>query len=123
MKKCSGRMINSDISRSRKLAQLSPKALALFCMLIPHFNAHGKMLANPHLIKGLACPYIEWLEVDDIKDLLAEITDNTNVKFWEDESGEYLQSINWAEHQNLKTDRLGPDYLPDWPGFTFDYPE
>jgi hypothetical protein len=116
-----GRMINADISRSRKIASLSPKAMSLFCLLIPHFNAHGKMLANVHLIKGLICPYIEWLPVDEIEALLMEISDKTNVKYWTDDSGEYLQSLNWIEHQQLRADRLGKDYLPDCPDELPDY--
>jgi hypothetical protein len=118
-----GRMINADISRSKKIAQLSPKALALFCLLIPHFNAHGKMLANKHLIKGLVCPYIEWLTVEDVEFLLMEISDKTNVKYWQDENGEYLQSINWQSHQKLETKKLGPDYFPSCPTPFPDYSE
>jgi hypothetical protein len=116
-----GRMINTDISRSKKIASLSPKAMSLFCLLIPHFNAHGKMLANVHLIKGLICPYIEWLTVDEIEPLLMEISDKTNVKYWTDDSGEYLQSLNWIEHQQLRSDRLGKDFLPDYPEELPDY--
>jgi len=116
-----GRMINSDISRSKRIASLSPEALSLFCLLIPHFNAHGKMLANPYLIKGLVCPYIEWISVEDVELLLMEISDKTNVKYWKDDSGEYLQSMNWQEHQKLKTDRLGKDYFPDCPAELPDY--
>lgn len=112
-----GRMINQDIALSAKVASLSPEALALFCLAIPHFNAHGKMLANPHAIKGIVCPLVEWLTVEKIEACLAEISEKTNVKWWQDEKGlHYLQSLNWCEHQDLRTDRLGADRLPDYPG-------
>lgn len=112
-----GRMINQDIALSAKVASLSPEALSLFCLLIPHFNAHGKMLANPHAIKGNVCPLIEWLTVERIGACLAEISEKTNVKWWRDEKGlHYLQSLNWSEHQELRADRLGADRLPDYSG-------
>jgi len=114
-KKCKGRMINVDISLSRKVGNLSPHALSLFCMLIPHFNAHGKMLANPYLVKGLVCPLIDWMTPELIQASLIEISDKTNVKFWQDDDGlYYLHSLNWTDHQELKSDRLGPDYLPSY---------
>lgn len=115
----SGRMINQDIALSAKVSSLTPESMALFCLLIPHFNSHGKMLANPHGIKGSVCPLIEWLTVEKIEACLEEITENTNVKWWKDYKGlHYLQSLNWREHQSLRTDRLGADNLPEWPGKT-----
>jgi hypothetical protein len=110
-------MINQDIALSSKVASLSPEALSLFCLIIPHLNSHGKMLANPHTIKGTVCPLIEWLTAEKVEVCLAEISSRTNVKWWEDERGlYYLQSLNWKEHQSLREDRLGPDHLPDYPG-------
>lgn len=115
-KKSSGRMLTTDISKSHKIASLTPEALSLFSLLVPHYNAHGKMLAHPSLIKGLVCPLIDWLTTPKIEQLLTEISAKTNVKFWKDEKGIfYLQSLNWKEHQDLRSDRLGPDRLPDWP--------
>lgn len=94
---------------------MSPESLSLFCLLIPHFNAHGKMLANPHLIKGLVCPLIGWLTPEKVESCLEEISEKTSVKFWHDERGiHYLHSLHWTEHQTLKNDRLGPDHLPSW---------
>jgi hypothetical protein len=113
----SGRMINQDIALSSKVASLSPEALALFCLLIPHYNPHGKMLANPYSIKGSVCPLVEWLTVEKVEKCLVEISEKTNVKWWCDDRGLfYLHSLTWKEHQNLREDRLGPDHLPDYPG-------
>lgn len=112
-----GRMINQDISLSTRVASLSPEALALFCLMIPHFNSHGKMMANPHVIKGTVCPLIDWLTVERVEASLLEISTKTNVKWWRDERGlYYLHSLNWKDHQSLREDRLGPDHLPDYPG-------
>ena len=108
-------MINVSISLSAKVGSLSPESLSLFCLLIPHFNAHGKMLANPHLVKGLVCPLIGWLTPEKVEACMKEISEKTSVKFWHDEKGiHYLHSLHWTEHQTLKNDRLGPDHLPSW---------
>ena len=114
-KKAIGRMINVDISLSAKVAKLTPEALALFCLLIPHYNSHGKMLANPHLVKGLVCPLVDWLPPAKVEACLKEITTKTSVKFWVDKKGlHYLQCLNWKDHQSLREDRLGPDHLPEY---------
>ena len=123
-KQATGRMINQDISMSKKISRLTPRSLSLFCLLIPHFNAHGKMLANPMLVKGLVCPLIDWLTPELIQASLIEISDKTNVKFWSDEKGiHYIHSLNWKEHQEIRADRLGPDRLPDYPGLRGINPE
>lgn len=107
------RMINSKISKSDKLAYLSPKALCLFLMLIPHFNAHGKMNGEPHFIKGQICPKINWLNLNNIPDILQEISRHTNIKWFRFEGLYYLHSLNWKIHQpGLK--RLGQDELPNY---------
>lgn len=111
------RMIKDDISRSAKIAKLSPKALALFCLLIPHFDSYGKMQAHPFTIKGTVCPLIDWLPVEEIEQLLQEISEHTNVKYFQHTDGlYYLHSLNWANHQTLRKDRLGADKLPDCSG-------
>lgn len=112
-----GRMINQDIALSAKVTSLSAEALSLFCLLIPHLNSHGKMAANPYVVKGNVCPLIEWLPVEKVGACLVEISAKTNVKWWRDDRGlYYLQSLNWKDHQSLREDRLGPDHLPDYPG-------
>jgi len=110
-------MISQDISLSAKIASLSAESLALFCLILPHLNAHGKMLADPHGIKGVVCPLIPWLDIAMIEQCLAEISEKTNLKWWRDERGlHYLQSLNWHEHQSLRQDRIGADRLPSFPG-------
>ena len=109
-------MINTGIADSKGVAKLSPKALALFCLLIPHFNPHGKMRAGAGTIKELACPYIKWLTPRTIPGLLTEISKSTSVKYFSDETGRlFLHSLKFtAKHQKLNKSRMGKDYLPDY---------
>ena len=94
---------------------MSPQSLALFCLLIPHFNSYGKMNGNPHFIKGEVAPLIDWLDVKEIRKCLAEITNKTNVKWFKINRIDYLHSLSWNDHQDLIR-RKGADLLPDYSG-------
>ena len=131
-----GRMIRTDISRSGRFAELTPPAAVLFALLIPHFNAHGKMQAEPYTVKGTVCPKIPYIVTEPpyrtdemeqihtkygitprlVTDLLEEITKKTNVKWFLAPDGlRYLHSLNYAEHQKL-IKRKGEDRLPSFTG-------
>lgn len=108
-------MITKAISESENISQLSPKALSLFCLLIPHFNAHGKMKAGNGYIKDLVCPLVPWLSQASIPKLLKEISEHTSVKYFKNDKGlPYLQSLNWHNHQKLEEKKLGTDELPNY---------
>ena len=110
-----GRMIRRDASNSKKLAALSPKSLALFLMLIPHFDAHGKMNGDPMFIKSEVVPLVSWMTLPVIRRALADIHACTNVKWFESNGRWWLHSLNWREHQDIRADRLGADSLPSYP--------
>lgn len=110
-----GRMIRRDAANSKRLAALSPNALALFLMMIPHFNPHGKMNGDPMYIKAEVVPLIPWFTLPVIQAALAEIDAKTNVKWFEHGGRWYLHSLSWPEHQKLREDRLGADHLPSYP--------
>jgi hypothetical protein len=131
-----GRMIRTDISKSDKYAELTPPAAVLFAMLIPHYNSHGKMQAEPYTIKGTVCPKVPYIvatlpantdEIEQIEakygtcprlvsDLLTEITEKTNVKWFKAPDGiHYIHSLKYEEHQKL-TKKKGEDRLPSFPG-------
>jgi hypothetical protein len=55
--------------------------------------------------------------VDTIEECLAEISLNTNVKWWVDEDGlAFLHALNFKDHNKLRENRLGEDEYPNWPG-------
>ena len=109
-------MIRKRISESKNFAKLSPKAAALFTMLIPHFNAHGKMNGGPGFVKDEVCPLIKWMTTRTIPRLLREISQKTNVKWFKVGGRWWLHSLNFhSKHQKLKTDRLGDDEMPSYP--------
>lgn len=113
--RASGRMIRRDVAGSEKLAKLSPQALSLFLLLIPFFDSHGKMNGSPLYIKAEVCPLIPWLTPRAIEKALREIDAATNVKWFQSGGRWWLHSLSWAEHQELRADRLGADTLPSYP--------
>lgn len=115
MAKASARMITREISKSKKLAELSPDALNLFCFLIPHFDSHGKMNGDPYFIKGEVCPRIIRFTIPKIEKCLKEISTKTNVKWFDIDDLKYIHSVNFSEHQpGLRSDRMGEDRLPSY---------
>lgn len=109
-----GRMLRKRISRSRKFASLSKDAKILFCMLIPHYDPHGKMNGSPHFIKGEVVPYIDELTVPVIKKCLVEISQKTSVKWFQQDGLWWLHSTNDQEHQKFNKVKVRKDLLPSW---------
>ena len=115
--KTKGRMITRDISDSKGFASLSPPAATLFCMMIPHYTAHGKMNGDPGYIKGEVCPRISYLTTRNLPDYLEEISKKTSVKWFSFDGRYWIHSLNFlVEHQNLDPERIGQDLLPTYSG-------
>jgi len=115
MKRPPGRMMRISLSYSKDFSSLSDQAKLLFLMILPHLNSHGKMQANPYTIKGIVVPLLDSFNLDNIPPLLAEISNKTTLKYWEENHIGYLQSLTMQNHQDLRADRLGEDHLPDYP--------
>ena len=113
MKKSPGRLLPTSISQSKSLPKLSPDALNLFFMIISHLNSYGKLLGEPHFIKGQIVPLFDRFNVCNIEEYLKEIHKHTNIKWYQIKGLYYLQSTKFDEFQNLR--RRGTDYLPDYP--------
>ena len=113
-----GRMIRKDISKSKGFAAMPHDAQLLFCLLIPHFNSHGKMNGNPYFIKGEVVPLLDCYGTSAIERCLLEISAHTNVKWYEVDGIMYLQATKWEEHQQIRQDKIGKDLLPDYSGTT-----
>lgn len=111
-------MIRKSISRSKHFAALSERAQVLFCIMIPHLNGHGKMNGEPNFVKGEVCPLLKWATVQAIGRALLEISSKTQVKWFVDgKSGlRFIHALDWKDHQDVREDRLGDDFLPDYSG-------
>ena len=93
-----GRMIRKSISDSADFMLLSPEAAVLFCMIIPHLNSHGKLQGGPAFIKEIVCPKIPYLTLKNIPSLLKEISDKTDMKWFEHDSRNWIHAIHVYRH-------------------------
>lgn len=108
-------MINKNISDDEGFAKLSAPAAVLFCLLIPHYNSHGKQNGGPGYIKDEICPRVPYLTVDNLPGYLKEISDNTSVKWFEFNGRRWIHSLKFlSDHQKLEVSKLGEDKLPDY---------
>jgi len=116
-KRTRGRMITKDISSSEGFASLSKDAAVLFCMLIPHFNSHGKMIGDSGYVKSVVCPHVEYLNRRKIVRCLEEIDKKTHVKLVFAKKQVFIHAVNFlSDHQALDLTRLGEDLLPSYSG-------
>ena len=107
-------MIRKDISKSNKLDDLSKESIILFLMLVPHYSSHGKLNGEPAFIKGEIVPRLKWFTIPLIEKCLKEISDKTNVKWFEFEGLKYIHSLSWFDHQKLDKNKIGLDKLPSY---------
>ena len=108
-----GRMLKKTISDSEGFASLSPEAAVLFTMIIPWFNAHGKLNGGAGYIKDEICPKIPYLTYENIPSLLSEISQKTSVKYFKVNGRCWIHSLHFnTKHQKLTS--LGKDNLPSF---------
>jgi hypothetical protein len=113
-----GRMIRKSISDSPDFMLLSPEAAVLFCMIIPHLNSHGKLQGGPAFIKEIVCPKIPYLTNENISGLLQEISEKTDMKWFDHDGRHWIHAIHFNEHQKLNMNKIGQDLLPTYSGVT-----
>ncbi len=109
-----GRIIRQSISEDRAFHSLSLEAQLFYLMLRPHFNAWGKLKADPNLLKGTVVPLNGNFSSHTISRCLNEISHNTPVKLFQVEGIPYLQDLDWDNHQRIRKDRA-KDLLPSYP--------
>ncbi len=113
--KSKGRMIRKSISASEAFASLTKESQVLFPLLIAHLNSHGKLNGSPNFIKGEVCPLIDWLDLQTIQICLKDISEKTNLKWFNVDRLCYLHALSWKRHQDLNASKLGEDVLPSYP--------
>lgn len=120
----SSRLLTDEIAKSKKLPGLSPDSLNLFFLLVPHYTVHGKLSGDPYFIKGKVCPRFVRFTVPKIEKMLKEISDKTNVKWFQVDGLWYLHCLAYSDHQpGLRKDRSGKDVLPNFPKETPELPD
>src|SRR3990167_1517574 len=107
-------MIRKSISRSSSFSCLSIRSQVIFCMIIPHQNTFGKLNGELHFIKGEVCPKIKWATIRSIEKCLKEITKKTSMKWFKFQGLNYIHSLDFFDHNEVRDDRKGKDDMPDF---------
>lgn len=108
-----GRMLNKEISVSRKLPQVSIYARLLFTWTIPHLDVGGKIFGNPDQIKGIVVPYCEDFTIKRIKNCLEELSSKGLIVVYGDENCQYLFFPGFETNQNINENRESGSIIPN----------
>jgi hypothetical protein len=109
-------MIRRCIATDKGVAKLNAEETAIFCMLIPHLSAYGKMRGSAEYIKEVCLPLAPWATISCIESAMNAIHQHTKVKRFKGKDGLwYIHAVRFEKHQSLEKTKRGGDLLPDYP--------
>lgn len=95
-----GRILNRSISRSIRVANLSPESALLFTWSIPHLDREGKIYADIPSVKGLIVPHLAYMTEEVIGRCLKEIHDAGLAMIYGD--GLFMLFIGFDHNQKIE---------------------
>lgn len=101
------RMISKSISVSSKVNSVSDFAALLFTWMIPHTDDYGVLDGSPGTIKALVVPRRKQTE-KQVSEALQELQQIGLVWWYYYENKQYVQFINFEEHQEGLHKRRAP---------------
>lgn len=110
-----GRMIRVSIADDEGLAKLSDGAARLYFYLMPHLTAHGKFAGGASTMQENVVPLLGWTR-KRIIGYLAEINTHTSMHVWKQNGRFYVHDGTFFERNEIRSDRMGRDSIPPYPG-------
>lgn len=116
------RSLWGSISRSKKVNALSDRAVILYLFTMPQLDDEGFIDADPKLIKSVAVPLRENIQIKDIPKLIEEIStihqqvQSSQIPLWKvhkTPEGDFLQDPVFNERQSFKGIRKKPSKIKD----------
>lgn len=108
-------MISKSISTSVKLSKVSDFAALLFTWMIPHTDDYGRIDGEALAVRGIVVPMRAKTE-KDIQKAIDELKGQNLVKILGVNGRDYLQIVNFSDHQSLKNDRNPWSIVPGQKG-------
>lgn len=105
-----GRMLNKKISRSEKVAKLSPQAALLFSWCIPQLDSEGRIYADAVSLKGTIVPYLEYMTIEVVGSCAQEICAAGLAMVYG--NGKYMQFLGFASNQRIDKTKEAPSEIP-----------
>jgi hypothetical protein len=117
------RMLSKVISVSKKVnLRLTNHFSRLFyTWLIPHTDDFGRLTGCPHKLRALIIPMLSETH-EDVEKALMELNNVDLIKWYEVNGEQYLQVMNFEEHQQGLHKRT-KSKIPDPPDFSRKFPE
>jgi hypothetical protein len=96
------RSLWGSISQSKKVNKLSLKGALLYTWAIPHFDDEGFQAGEPRDIKINIVPFREDIQIEEIKDLIIELSIAGLWKVFHLNSTVFIHDPVWNERQSFK---------------------
>jgi hypothetical protein len=93
-------MIDPAIWESEDVSKLTMTERVLLVGLISNSDDYGKGRANPARIRSVVFQYDD-VPVDDVREMLANISRHVEITFYEIDGSEYYKFTNWRKWQKL----------------------
>lgn len=107
-----GRMISSTLGGSRKFSRLtSNDARLIYCLLLPHTDAYGRVEADPDYVKGTVLSRVP-IDMYAVQDALTEMHEVGLIELYEVDDFQYAQFTDFEEHNRTYPDREAQTTIP-----------
>lgn len=108
-----GRMLKKRIAKSKKVAGLkTDRTRTLYFMILPHLDVEGRIEADPNIIKGNVCPYINTMTLRSIAESLKDMEKVGLIVLYEVSGEHFLQYTRFSDFQNLQKSREAKSSIP-----------
>lgn len=113
-----GRMISASLGGSRKFSRLTSNDHRLvYCLLIAHADAYGRIEADADYVKGTALSRVP-VDTETVQGALTEMHEIGLITLYEVDGFQYAEFADFAEHNRTYPDREAQTSIPAPDGTT-----
>lgn len=108
-----GRMLSSTLGGSKKFAQLkTDTSRMIYMLLIPHTDAYGRVEADAVTLAGRVLTRLT-TPIEEIEESLQDMERVGLIRLWEVDDDEYLEIVDFHEHNAVVLSREAQAIIPD----------
>lgn len=107
-----GRMLSSSLGGSRKFSRLtSNDARLIYCLLIAHTDAYGRVEADPDYVKGTVLSRVP-VTSDEVQAALEEMRDVGLIDLYLVDNFQYAEIVGFTDHNRTYPSREAQTTIP-----------
>lgn len=108
-----GRMISNEITRDKKINDLSSDTCRLaFTWLVTFADVEGRTYGDPAMLRSMLFPRRTDITFEMIQEFIIEWQDAGLVQWYEAGGDKWIAFPNFGKHQKLRKDRETPSSIP-----------